>query len=158
MEIEKKYLVDPNAIPFDIRQYKSHFIEQAYLCTDPVVRVRKEDDNYYMTYKGKGLMAREEYNLPLNETAYTHLLDKADGNIITKRRYLIPFSNNSLKKALTIELDIFEGVFKGVCIAEIEFESVEDAENIIPPAWFGKDVTFERTYHNSEMSKKNFNM
>lgn len=157
MEIEKKYLVDMVAIPFDINKFESHFIEQAYLCTDPVVRVRKEDDSYYMTYKGEGLMAREEHNLPLNETAYTHLLEKADGNVITKRRYKIPFSDNSLNKNLTIELDIFEGVFKGICLAEIEFETLEDAENITPPAWFGKDVTFEKTYHNSEMSKKVFN-
>lgn len=156
MEIEKKYLINIEEIPFDISSFENHFIEQAYLCTEPVVRVRKEDDNYYMTYKGKGLMAREEYNLPLNETAYYHLLKKADGNIITKRRYLIPFNDNSLNKPLTIELDIFEGVFKDICLAEIEFESVEDAEKIIPPSWFGKDVTFDRTYHNSQMSKKVF--
>ena len=157
MEIEKKYLIDIKSVPFDISKFESHFIEQAYLCTDPVVRIRKEDDNYYMTYKGRGLMAREEYNLPLNETAYAHLLEKADGNIITKRRYLIPFNNNSLNKALTIELDVFEGVFKDVCLAEIEFDSVEDAESIIPPDWFGRDVTLERTYHNSEMSKRTLN-
>lgn len=156
MEIEKKFLVNPESLPFDISQFESHLIEQAYLCTDPVVRVRKEDETYYMTYKGKGLMAREEYNLPLNEEAYNHLLEKADGNIITKRRYLIPFNDNSLNKNLTIEFDIFEGVFKGICLAEIEFETVEDAENIVPPAWFDRDVTFERTYHNSEMSKKVF--
>jgi len=154
MEIEKKFLVNLENLPFDISQFESHLIEQAYLCTEPVVRVRKEDDSYYMTYKGKGLMAREEYNLPLNEEAYHHLLEKADGNIITKRRYLIPFNDNSLNKKLTIELDIFEGVFKGICLAEIEFETVEDAENIVPPIWFDRDVTFERTYHNSEMSKR----
>lgn len=156
MEIEKKYLINKAEIPFKIENFESHLIEQAYLCTDPVVRVRKEDDSYYMTYKGRGLMAREEYNLPLNETAYSHLLKKADGNIITKRRYLIPFNENSLQKPLTIELDIFEGNFKGICLAEIEFESVEDAESLQPPTWFGKDVTYEKTYHNSEMSKQIF--
>ncbi len=156
MEIERKYLVKLDAVPFDIKQFDSHFIEQAYLCTEPVVRIRKEDDSYYITYKGKGLMAREEYNLPLNEEAYVHLLKKADGNIITKRRYLIPFNDNSLNKDLTIELDIFEGVFNGLCIAEIEFESLEDATKIVPPHWFDKDVTLENTYHNSEMSKRIF--
>lgn len=157
MEIEKKYLINPNDIPYKLEDLESHLIEQAYLCTDPVVRVRKEDENYYMTYKGRGLMAREEYNLPLNADAYAHLLKKADGNVITKRRYLIPFDNNSLGLPLTIELDIFEGKFQGTCIAEIEFASVEDAEGLIPPSWFGQDVTFENTYHNSEMSKRIFN-
>ena len=61
MEIEKKYLL--KELP-DFDNFKYHKIEQAYLCTNPVVRVRREDDTYYMTYKGSGMFAREEYNLP----------------------------------------------------------------------------------------------
>ena len=59
MEIERKYLI--SHIPFDIAGYPFHQIEQAYLSTAPVVRVRQEDDTYYLTYKSKGLMEREEY-------------------------------------------------------------------------------------------------
>ena len=88
MEIERKYLV--KQIPENYESFPCHAIEQAYLCTGPVVRVRREDDSYYLTYKGKGLLSREEYNLPLNEQAYRHLLAKADGIILTKKRYLIP--------------------------------------------------------------------
>ena len=102
MEIERKYLV--NHVPADYMEFPCHAIEQAYLCTSPVVRIRREDDSYYLTYKGKGLMAREEYNLPLNEQAYAHLLKKADGIILTKTRYPILEGSNHL----TIELDIFE--------------------------------------------------
>ena len=153
MEIERKYLIDKNLIPFSLSSYPSHIIEQAYLCTSPVVRVRKEDDKYYMTYKGQGLMVREEYNLPLTEEAYSHLLKKADGNIITKTRYLIPLKENTLEKELLIELDIFEGAFEGLYLAEIEFNSEEDANNFTPPSWFGEDVTFNGKYHNSKMSQ-----
>lgn len=77
MEIERKYLIDK--LPFDVTVYPSHEIEQAYLNTEPVLRVRRQDETYYLTYKSKGLMAREEYNLPLNADAYAHLLEKADG-------------------------------------------------------------------------------
>ena len=99
-------------MPEHPEQYKSHLIEQAYLNVRPVVRVRREDENYYMTYKGGGMMAREEYNLPLDADSYAHLLQKADGNIITKRRYLIPFH------AYTIELDVFEGLFEGIVVVD----------------------------------------
>ena len=58
MEIERKYLL--KELP-ELETYENHKIEQAYLCTGPVVRVRREDETYYMTYKGGGLMAREEY-------------------------------------------------------------------------------------------------
>lgn len=87
-EIERKFLV--NTIPDNLDVYPYHEIEQAYLCVNPVVRIRKSDNNYYLTYKGRGLLEREEYNLPLNQEAYEHLKEKADGRIICKRRYLIP--------------------------------------------------------------------
>ncbi len=145
MEIERKFI--PLDLPEDLNQLKHHKIEQAYLNTSPVVRIRKQDDSYYLTYKGGGMMAREEYNLPLNEKSYYHLLEKADGNIITKTRFLIPLENN-----LTAELDIFEGKFAGMVLIEVEFESIEQAKNFIPPKWFGADVTNDRRYHNSYLS------
>lgn len=149
MEIERKYLV--SELPQNLSEYKCRLIEQGYLSTEPVVRVRKDNDSYYLTYKGSGMMAREEYNLPLTKEAYEHLLTKADGNIITKKRYEIPDGTGK-----TIELDIFEGVFAGTILAEVEFETIEEANAYTPPVWFVKDVTMERQYHNSNMSKKVF--
>src|SRR5574344_958181 len=143
MEIERKYLI--NNLP-DITSYPYLSIEQAYLSTEPVVRVRKENDNYYMTYKSSGLLAREEYNLPLTKESYYHLLSKSDGNILTKKRYLIPYNQ------YTIELDIFDGIFKGLNFAEVEFPSIEEANTFIAPDWFGEDVTLLSKYKNSTMS------
>ena len=85
MEIERKYLI--KKLPEDLAQYPYMEMEQAYLCTEPVVRVRKEGEDYVLTYKSKGLMVREEYNLPLTKESYEHLLEKADGTVITKTRY-----------------------------------------------------------------------
>ena len=149
MEIERKFLIDKIPDSIDLSSLKCRRIEQGYLCTEPVVRVRRGNDDYYLTYKSKGLMAREEYNLPLNEAAYNTLIKKADGNIITKTRYEIPEKNN-----LTIELDIFEGKFSGLLLAEVEFSSEAEALAYTPPAWFGKDVTKDASYHNSNMAKK----
>lgn len=147
MEIERKFLI--KKLPDNLETYQFHLIEQGYLNVNPVVRVRREDNNYYLTYKGSGMMAREEYNLPLNAEAYSHLIKKTDGNIITKKRYLIPLKDN-----LTIELDIFEEPFAPLIMAEVEFPSIEEANNFTPPDWFGDDVTLNPEYHNSHMSKK----
>lgn len=149
MEIERKFLV--RTLPDNLEQYHCRFIEQGYLCVCPVVRVRRDNDCFYLTYKGKGLLAREEYNLPLTADAYRHLIAKADGNIITKRRYEIP-----LEDSLLLELDIFEGLFEGTVLAEVEFSSEAEAAAFTPPAWLGEDVTFSREYHNSNMSRKVF--
>ena len=147
MEIERKFLIQKENLP-DLSAYSFHQIEQGYLCTEPVVRIRRQDDEYYLTYKSKGLLAREEYNLPLTKDAYEHLCPKADGIVSSKTRYLIPEKND-----LTIELDVFHGVYEGLLLAEVEFSSEEAAQNYIPPAWFGEDVTYSTRYHNSNMSK-----
>ena len=148
MEIERKYLIEKEQLPADLVSYPFHKIEQGYLCTSPVVRIRRQDDDYFLTYKSKGLMAREEYNLPLTQEAYEHLKSKADGLVISKTRYLIPEKNG-----LTIELDVFHEDYEGLLLAEVEFPSEEAANSYTPPAWFGRDVTFSSDYHNSTLSK-----
>ena len=55
MEIERKFLISKENLPADLNSYPHHRLEQGYLSTAPVVRIRKEDDNYYLTYKSKGL-------------------------------------------------------------------------------------------------------
>ena len=144
MEIERKFL--PKTLP-DLDKYPKKRIEQGYMCTNPVVRIRRSDDEYYMTYKGKGLLAREEYNLPLNAEAYEHLRPKCDGRFIEKDRYLIPLDI----EGLTVELDVFDGDWKGLILAEVEFESEEQANSFVPPEWLGEDVTGDRRYYNSNM-------
>ena len=143
-EIERKYLV--KQVPENLASYPCHEIEQGYLCTEPVVRIRRQDEEYYLTYKSKGLMIREEYNLPLTEDAYFHLREKIDGRLISKRRYLIPLD------PYTIELDVFHSPKDDLILAEVEFPSEEDALTFTPPDWFGEDVTNSSLYHNSRLS------
>ena len=163
MEIERKFTV--KELPADLKEHTCLIIEQAYLNTNPVIRIRRQNDEYYMTYKGKGLLAREEYNLPLNKEAYEHLSAKADGNIISKKRYLFPIDNPTFKAgylppgdmpALTIELDVFDAPFAPLVIAEVEFPDEETANAFIAPDWFLEDVTFNKEYHNSNLSLKQF--
>ncbi len=143
-EIERKYLV--KQVPENLASYPFHEIEQGYLCTEPVVRIRRQDEDYYLTYKSKGLMIREEYNLPLTKDAYFHLREKIDGRLISKRRYLIPLD------PYTIELDVFRSPKDDLILAEVEFPSEEEALAFTPPEWFGEDVTNSSLYHNSHLS------
>lgn len=147
MEIERKYLI--GQLPNDYTNYPHKEIEQGYLSTNPVVRIRKSDDDYILTYKGSGLMVREEYNLPLTKEAYEHLRPKADGILIHKIRYNIPY-----QEKYTIELDVFLDSLAPLVLAEVEFSSEKEAETFTPPDWFGEDVTFSTEYHNSTLSQK----
>ena len=125
MEIERKFLPLMEQLPFHPEDFPCRRIEQGYLCTNPVVRIRRDNDEYYLTYKSKGLLVREEYNLPLTPEGYGHL---------------------------KLELDIFEGDLAPLIIAEIEFPDEETARAYQPPKWLGEDVTYSPLYHNSVLS------
>lgn len=155
MEIEKKYKI--KEMPKQLEQYEKKEIEQGYLCTSPIVRIRKSNDDYILTYKSKigleasvGLDARvcNEVEVPLTEEGFLHLREKVDDNIITKDRYIIP-----LEKGKKAELDIFHGRLEGLHFVEVEFDNEEEARSFNPPEWFGEDVSFDRRYTNNYLSK-----
>ena len=162
-EIERKFLM--KKVPDDLSAYRCRYIEQAYLSQKPVIRIRKSDDEYYMTYKGKGLMERTEYNLPLDRESYEHLLSKADGHVIRKKRYEIPLKADkklfpelderelgriNSEQPLKIELDIFSYP-EGLVLAEVEFPDRKTADAFVMPEYFSEDVTADPRYHNVNM-------
>lgn len=148
MEIERKFV--PAQLPSDLSKWQATPIIQAYLSTDPVIRIRREGSNYLLTCKGRGLMIREEFNLPLTREAFLKLLPKCDGHIIQKTRYRAPVEH---MPSLTAELDLFEGEWKGLTILEVEFPSPEAAAAFVPPAWYGEGVTKNPAYHNASLSR-----
>lgn len=154
MEIERKFQI--NAMPKDLDSYKKKEIEQGYLCTKPVVRIRKSNEDYILTYKSRlGMTEKpeevaltcEEVELPLSREAYEHLREKTDNHLINKTRYMIP-----IEDGLTAELDVFHGRLEGLTFVEVEFPSEEAAAAFVPPAWFGSDVSFDKRYKNNYLS------
>lgn len=152
MEIEKKYLI--RDLPRDLDNYPHETIEQAYISTNPTLRIRRKGSKYIFTFKNriKGdakLNVSDEIESEIDYEAYEHLFSKADGIPIRKTRYRIPYEE------YTIELDVFHGEYEGFCMAEVEFNSVEEGESFNPPAWFGEDVSNDARYTNSYMSMHN---
>ncbi len=148
MEIERKYLIiqqpDLNGLT------AADHLEQAYISTSPVIRVRRKNSSFILTIKSEGLLAREEYEFPISQEAYYHLLEKRDGIIIEKNRWNIPCPSG-----LTIELDIFAGPYQGFMMAEVEFPDLETANSYIAPDWFGPEVTQDPRFQNSSLCQRN---
>ena len=94
MEIERKFLV--GKLPENLEQYPCSCIEQAYISTQPVIRVRRKNDQYILTCKGEGLLSREEHELFLTQNEYQGLLARAQGQIITKKRYQVPYQTHTI--------------------------------------------------------------
>jgi CYTH domain-containing protein len=155
MEIERKYAI--RQLPGDLSQYQCKNIEQGYLCHNPILRIRKSNEEYIFTYKSKigidaytkeGAIVNNEVELPLTKEAYLTLKEKTEGNIIRKKRYLIP-----IHSGLTAELDIFEGQLYGLIFAEVEFPDANTADTFLAPEWFGKDLSEDKRFSNYSLSK-----
>jgi len=146
MEIERKFLV--GTCPIDLSTCFSYEIEQCYLCRKPTVRIRKGKGKYTLTYKGDGMLAREEYNLPLSAEAYETLFQKHDGIVIKKVRTEIPYGK------YLIELDDFTSPHP-LLMAEVEFPSIEEAMSFEKPDWFLEEVTENPAYTNASMAYDN---
>lgn len=144
MEIEKKYLVE--SVPFSLNSYKSKEISQCYISTDPTIRLRQSNEQYVLTIKSSGLICREEHELTLTETQYKKLVLKSETPNLRKTRYLIP-----IKNTLTAEVDIYHEELEGLITVEVEFQSIEAAENFVAPLWFGRDVSTDSRYTNSSL-------
>lgn len=151
MEIEKKFLVD--RLPEHLDSYESSKIEQGYLCTGPVIRIRRMDEDYILTYKSKTeqqhkdpVCVNHEAEFPLTRDAYDHLKKKIDGCMIEKTRYRIGY------QSYTIELDLFHGIYEGMILAEVEFPSEAEAEKFTPPDWFGDNVSGDYHYTNAYLA------
>ena len=153
MEIEKKFTI--KQLP-KLEEYACIHMEQGYLCTAPVVRIRRANEDYILTYKSKTQLNEKSHNtnisneveLPLTEASFQHLKEKIDGKMIEKDRYLIPLADG--KKA---ELDIFHGYLEGLVFVEVEFASVEEADRFVAPDWFLEDVSLDARYRNSYLSQ-----
>ncbi len=146
MEIERKFLT--KEIPFALSAYPMHTIEQCYISTSPTIRIRAYDDTYILTVKGRGDIARAEFELAITRQEYIHLLQKAETPMVCKKRYVVPIGDG-----LKAEIDIYEGKLSGLITTEVEFASVAQAERFVPPDWFGKDVSQDHRYKNTSLSK-----
>lgn len=147
MEIERKFRV--RELP-SLEKKEKLEIEQAYLSRKPVIRIRKQDENYILTVKVKkeerGVLVNREEEFSLTKEEYEKLLTKAEGFVVKKTRYILPFLEGK------IELDVFHGRLEGLIFAEIEFSGLEEAKAFSPPSWLGEDVSEDRRFRNTELS------
>ena len=145
-EIERKFLV---AGDFRKEVSGASHIVQGYLSSAPgrTVRVRLRDDRSWITVKGpaRGLTRIEwEKEIPAGEAQL--LLSLCEPGLIDKTRHLVPAPDGHVW-----EVDEFHGDNEGLVVAEIELSAEE--EPFARPAWLGAEVTGDRRYYNSSLTK-----
>jgi CYTH domain-containing protein len=147
MEIERKWLA--GTLPEDVGRAAGTPIEQGYLTAGadgPEVRIRRRDGDCSLTVKGAGELARTEVELPLSLEQFESLWPLTEGRRVLKTRILAP-----LGAGLTAEVDVYED--RALVVAEVEFESVEQAREFAAPPWLGREVTDDPTYKNRNLAR-----
>lgn len=144
-EIERKFLVSGE---FRHLATASNRICQGYLSDDPerTVRVRIYGDKGFITIKGASNgMSRFEWEkeIPVDEAEM--LLRLCLPGIVEKVRHIVPMGD------LKFEVDEFFGENKGLTMAEIELP--DENTEVELPCWVGDEVTGDKRYYNSYLSK-----
>ena len=151
IEIERKYLVLSE--DFKKEAFSKKRIKQGYLSSVPerTVRIRIKEDKAFLTIKGASNetgMSRFEWEkeIPVDEAEKLLLL--CEKGIIDKTRFEIR------KGRHVYEVDEFYGENEGLIMAEIELKSEHDSFE--KPTWLGDEVTNDKRFYNSYLSKKPF--
>lgn len=152
VEIEKKWLIDKDKIPYDLSNSEIIEIEQTYICFSPEIRVRKINNGKEYTFAVKTNitsdgMIRDEIENFITQEEYNNLMKKQEGNTIYKTRYQF------LDGDYLLAVDIFSGELEGLAYLEIEFENQEEADNFQTPNWVIKDVTSDLNYKNGHLAR-----
>ena len=77
MEIERKFLI--KSLPDNLESYSCDTLIQAYISTEPVIRVRQKNEDYILLSKKDGIsIKKKRYKIP--DTPYLIELDVFEGD------------------------------------------------------------------------------
>jgi CYTH domain-containing protein len=149
IEIERKFLLTND----DWHQGAAGTLyRQGYLCTAPqrTVRVRVGGGSAILAVKGAGDgLARPEFEFPIPAADAEELLARCCLQpLVEKYRYRIPFAGRIW------EIDEFLGANRGLVLAEIELEWVDQPVPL--PSWVGAEVTADPRYYNAYLARHPF--
>ena len=152
MEIERKWLIKKENIPYDLSSLRSCRIDQRYVSFSPTIRIRSINggEKYILTVKSKGgsEFSRFETESEITKAEYDSLLKKTEGNAVIKTRYFYDRADGLLE-----EIDIFEGGLSGLCYLEIEFPDEETCVSFPEPGWVTREVTGDGHFSNSGLAE-----
>ncbi|WP_378186133.1 CYTH domain-containing protein [Aquimarina sp. W85] len=150
-EIERKFLVTASSYKNEVHQ--SYRIVQGFLNTDPerTVRIRIKGNHGFITIKGISNASgttRFEWEKEITVEEAENLLALCETGRIEKIRHEVVVNQH------TFEIDEFFGANQSLILAEIELS--DENEYFDKPNWLGKEVTGDKRYYNSQLSKNPF--
>ena len=144
-EIERKFLVRGTSYK-DFATRVMH-IRQAYIgdVSKGEARVSIRDDKAWIIIKSaESKLSRFEYEVPISVEDAEEIMANACGNVISKTRYIVPFTDD-----VVIEVDEFKGKLEGLVVAEVELP--DESYQFELPSFLGTEVTGISAYYNRNL-------
>lgn len=147
-EIERKFLL--SKVP-EIDLGPGAVIVQGYMAVPSgELRLRRKDNDFFLTVKGDGTISREEWEEQIPEWVFRQLSLATEGRRIEKMRFTVPWAD------LNLEIDVFTGALSGLILLECEFSSEAVANAFQLPPWVveAREVTTDASYKNKNLAIK----
>jgi len=141
MEIERKFLIDEfPELPVLLEGY----VFQGYLNFEPEVRLRfvmfnNTPQSFWLTFKSGGDLIRKEVEIPLTFEQFLQLQTFMSAPFLCKQFKQLQLPNGH-------KMDCSNVNDGELIYCEVEFSSVEEANNFEVPSFFGTEVTNDSTY------------
>lgn len=144
VEIERKFLLASEGWRREV--HHSEYIRDGLVAISDgrKTRVRIIGERATLTVKTNRIAGSRfefEYDIPLEDAEL--MLASCGTNATAKRRHYV------LHGGLTWEIDEYEGILKGVLLAEVELDAIDQLIDI--PSWIGSEVTAQAPYRKTSM-------
>jgi adenylate cyclase len=145
VEIERKFLVAGDG--WRNGCVKSQRLKDGLIAASDgrKVRVRLYEDHATLTVKtitGTSERAEFEYEIPVAD-AEEMITNYCGAYVLSKTRHYVPF------QGFVWEIDVYDGILRGVTIAEVELDSPD--ARVPLPGWIGREVTYDPNYRKLNM-------
>jgi CYTH domain-containing protein len=135
-EWEQFYLQFPNDHDYAERSIRK--CGNKYMIITKVVETTKSNNKL-----GYPDSSRNTYTVEITEKRYKEFLKLNGENPIYKlTSYTIPIN----KGQMTILLDVYKDMYKGLNIARVKFKDPRQSSKFVIPSWFGEEITNDPNY------------
>ncbi len=147
MEIERKWLISAFPSEEGLECVFDAQMHQGYIATKPCVRIRStyangKAPNYILCFKSKGTLVREEIEIEISEEHFKELCELTGKNLIEKHIKIYKLQSGHLLEVNCVD----KGTKNEFYYAEVEFDSVQEAESFTAPPFLGKDMTYDENF------------
>lgn len=147
MEIERKFLLGD--LPGDRGRLRWRLLKQGYLTHggDCEIRIRNDAGACFLTCKEGSGLVRRETEVRIDRSQFASLWTITAGRRLEKERAAIKVGDH------LVEIDRYLGALDPLCVAEVEFPSVEASSAFAPPDFFGREITGDDDYSNASLAQ-----